>query len=151
MWRESMFFLYMVEWLFPRELRRRGLKLSIGPRFLCSAKCLPDNHLFFALWFVFSITWKGKWFGIFYFHVFILNPNWKTKTGGGLGMRLYFQQFASYPHVSNLHWHIRSTISLASFPGSHIPEREHWSCAGVESLVVFSREHRQRKKGVERS
>ena len=41
-----MFFLYMVEWLFPRELRRRGLELSIGPRFLCSAKCLPDNHLF---------------------------------------------------------------------------------------------------------
>ena len=74
-------FLYMVEWLFPRELRRRGLELAIGPRFLCSAKCLPDNHLFFALWFVFSITWKGKWFGIFYFHVLILNPNWKTKLG----------------------------------------------------------------------
>ena len=30
-----------------------------------------------------------------------------------------------------------STLSLASFPGSHTPEREHWSCAGVESLVFF--------------
>ena len=29
------------------------------------------------------------------------------------------------------------SICLASFPGSHIPEREHWSCAGVESLVFF--------------
>ena len=22
-------------------------------------------------------------------------------------------------------------------PGSHVPEREYWSCAGVESLVFF--------------
>ena len=27
--------------------------------------------------------------------------------------------------------------TLPSFPGSHTPEREHWSCAGVESLVFF--------------
>ena len=26
--------------------------------------------------------------------------------------------------------------TLASFPGSQSPEREHWSCAGVESLVL---------------
>ena len=26
---------------------------------------------------------------------------------------------------------------LASFPGSHAREREHWSCAGVESLLFF--------------
>ena len=30
-----------------------------------------------------------------------------------------------------------SQILLASFPGSHAPECEHWSCAGVESLVFF--------------
>ena len=33
----------------------------------------------------------------------------------------------AYPH---LHW-------PASFPGSHAPECEHWSCAGIESLVLF--------------
>ena len=27
---------------------------------------------------------------------------------------------------------------LASFPGSHVPERKHWNYAGVESLVVLS-------------
>ena len=27
---------------------------------------------------------------------------------------------------------------LASFPDSHAPEHEHWSCAGVETLVFFS-------------
>jgi len=26
---------------------------------------------------------------------------------------------------------------IASFPGSHARECEHWSCAGVESLVFF--------------
>ena len=61
----------------------------------------------------------------------------KQNWGRPRNARLYFQQFASYPHVSNLHWHIRCTISLASFPGFHIPECKHWSCAGVESLVFF--------------
>ena len=28
-------------------------------------------------------------------------------------------------------------VILASFPGSHAPERKHWSCAGMESLVFF--------------
>ena len=31
---------------------------------------------------------------------------------------------------------VQATI-LASFPGSHAPECEHRSCAGVESLVFF--------------
>ena len=35
-----------------------------------------------------------------------------------------------------------SCIAIASFPGSNILEREHWKCAGVESLVFFSREKR---------
>ena len=26
---------------------------------------------------------------------------------------------------------------LALFPGSHTPQRKHWSCAGMESLVFF--------------
>ena len=29
------------------------------------------------------------------------------------------------------------TRLVASFPGSHAREREHWSCEGVESLVFF--------------
>ena len=33
---------------------------------------------------------------------------------------------------------------LASFSGSHAPEREHLSCAGAESLVFLSHEKRQR-------
>jgi len=35
-----------------------------------------------------------------------------------------------WPLMSNL-------LYVASFPGSHAREREHWSCAGVESLVFF--------------
>ena len=33
---------------------------------------------------------------------------------------------------------------LASFPGSHAPEHEHWSCTDVESLVFVSHEQPQR-------
>ena len=33
---------------------------------------------------------------------------------------------------------VQTLVSLlASFPGSHASECEHWSCAGVESLVFF--------------
>ena len=34
-------------------------------------------------------------------------------------------------------WTCGQRLALASFPGSHAPEREHWSCAGMESLVFF--------------
>ena len=34
---------------------------------------------------------------------------------------------------------------IASFPGSHAPEREHWSCAGAESLVSFLRNQNRTK------
>ena len=38
-----------------------------------------------------------------------------------------------------MQWHgnRRPAMGLASFPGSNVPECEHWSCAGVESLVFF--------------
>ena len=35
---------------------------------------------------------------------------------------------------------------LASFPGSHAPEREHWSYAGVESLVFHVKSAKGREK-----
>ena len=37
----------------------------------------------------------------------------------------------------HLHQTARYSCSIALFPGSHAPERKHWSCAGVESLVFF--------------
>ena len=40
------------------------------------------------------------------------------------------------PYVTSYRWRWRYRV-VASFPGSHAPEREHWSCAGVESLVFF--------------
>ena len=51
------------------------------------------------------------------------------------------ESLASFPGFARRTWDrgygLPSLCSIPSFPGSHAHEREHWSCAGVESLVFF--------------
>ena len=40
-------------------------------------------------------------------------------------------------HLPSVPPPLPASFHIALFPGSHTPERKHWSCAGVESLVFF--------------
>ena len=44
----------------------------------------------------------------------------------------------SYDRKKNTWDNLESIMYLASFPGSHAREREHWSCAGVEVRYIFA-------------
>ena len=59
---------------------------------------------------------------------------WRGKEG--VGWRWESKIFKQYPFDQRKFLIIWFTV-VASFPGSHAQECEHWSCAGIESLVFI--------------
>ena len=48
-----------------------------------------------------------------------------------------YMYVATYIHTGACVPIRKHSLAVASFPSSHALEREHWSCAGMESLVFF--------------